>query len=96
VSAYVIFCLEKLDDPAALAEYRRLAGPTLEKFGAVFRVRRGEFEVLEGKPVLGVIMLEFPSMVAARAWYNSPEYQAALKHRLAASTSHAILCEGAS
>lgn len=96
MSAYAIFCVKNVTDPAGLAEYKRLAGPTMEKFGAVFRVVRGEFEVLEGEPLLSVVMLEFPSMAAAREWYRSPEYQAALKLRLAASSSQAVLCAGLS
>jgi uncharacterized protein (DUF1330 family) len=94
LNAYVIFYLKTVRDLAGLEEYRRLAGPALQKFGGVFRIRRGRFEVLEGDPVLSVVMLEFPSMEQARAWYDSAEYQAALKYRLAASGSQAVLCEG--
>ncbi|TBU94636.1 DUF1330 domain-containing protein [Phytopseudomonas dryadis] len=32
---------------------------------------------------------------AARAWYASPEYQAALPHRLQGSTGRMVLVEGA-
>jgi uncharacterized protein (DUF1330 family) len=94
MKAYVIFYVKSVRDLAALEEYRRIGGPTLEKFGAVFRVRRGRFEVLEGDPVLGVVMLEFASMEQARAWYGSEEYRVALKMRLDASSSQAVLCEG--
>jgi uncharacterized protein (DUF1330 family) len=94
VKAYVIFYLKSIRDLAVLEEYRKIGGPTLQKFGAVFRVRRGQFEVLEGDPVLGVVMLEFDSVERARAWYGSDEYQVALKLRLAASSSQAVLCEG--
>ena len=94
MKAYVIFYVKAVSDLAALEEYRKIGGPTLQKFGAVFRVRRGQFEVLEGDPVLGVVMLEFPSMEQARAWYRSEDYRAALKLRLAASSSQAVLCEG--
>jgi uncharacterized protein (DUF1330 family) len=94
MKGYVIFYVKTVRDLAGLEEYRRLAGPALQKFGAVFRIRRGRFEVLEGEPILGVVMLEFPSMELARTWYDSAEYQAALQYRLAASNSQAVLCEG--
>lgn len=94
MSAYVIFQVKEMRDPAGLEEYKRLATPTLARHGAKFRILRGEFEVLEGDPVLGVVMLEFPSMAEARAWYYSPEYQDAMKHRVAASSSLGVLCEG--
>jgi uncharacterized protein (DUF1330 family) len=94
MKGYVIFYLKAVRDLAGLEEYRRLAGPALQKFGGVFRVRRGRFEVLEGDPILGVVLVEFPSMDQARAWYDSAEYQQALRLRLAASGSQAVLCEG--
>jgi uncharacterized protein (DUF1330 family) len=93
LKAYVIFFVESVHDLARLEEYRRVARPTLQEYGAEFRVVRGRFEVLEGDPVSGVVMLEFASMERARAWYHSPEYQTALKHRLAASSSRTVLCE---
>ena len=40
-------------------------------------------------------MIEFESYETALACYNSPEYQAALKYRLAASTGHFAIVEGA-
>jgi uncharacterized protein (DUF1330 family) len=94
MKAYVVFYMKTVHDRQALEEYRKIGGPTLQKFGAVFRVRRGAFEVLEGDPILGVVMLEFPSMEQARAWYRSDDYQVALKLRLGASSSQAVLCEG--
>jgi uncharacterized protein (DUF1330 family) len=93
VKAYVIFYVKTVRDLAGLEEYRKAGGTTLQKFGGVFRARRGRFEVLEGDPILGVVMLEFPSMDQARAWYESDEYQFALKLRVAASSSQAVLCE---
>jgi uncharacterized protein (DUF1330 family) len=94
MKAYVIFYVKSVSDLAGLEEYRRRAGPALQKAGGTFRIRRGRFEVLEGEPILGVVMLEFPSMEQARAWYDSAEYQEPLKLRLASSTSQAVLCEG--
>lgn len=40
MSAYVIFYVKNVTDPAGLAEYKRLAGPTLKQFGGEFRVLR--------------------------------------------------------
>ncbi|SDA36969.1 DUF1330 domain-containing protein, partial [Sphingomonas sp. NFR15] len=44
----------------------------------------------------GVVVLEFPSVEEARAWYQSPGYQAALQHRLKATTYRVIITEGVS
>jgi uncharacterized protein (DUF1330 family) len=93
MSAYLIVYIEAVTDPARLAEYRRIAGPTLQPHGAEFRVRNGKFETLEGAPPQAVIMLEFPSMQAAKTWYESPQYQEALEHRHAGARCHAVLVE---
>jgi uncharacterized protein (DUF1330 family) len=94
MSAYLIVYIESVTDPARFAEYRRIAGPTLQQHGAQFRVRNGKFETLEGAAPQGIVMLEFPSMQAAKTWYESPQYQEALQHRHAGAVCHAVLVEG--
>jgi uncharacterized protein (DUF1330 family) len=54
----------------------------------------GAVEVLEGPPVDGVVVVEFPDMAAARAWYDSPEYQDAKAHRLKAADYRVMLVQG--
>ena len=53
----------------------------------------GTHEVLEGDKTEGVVIAEFPSMEAARAWYNSPAYQEAREHRLKGAIYRGILVE---
>jgi uncharacterized protein (DUF1330 family) len=48
----------------------------------------GEFELKR------LIILEFPSMEAARAFYESPEYAPLLKLRLESAPSKMVLVEG--
>lgn len=93
--AYVIVLMEEISDPGALDEYRRLALPALAEREVAFRIRRGEFEVREGDPIESVVMLEFPTMSDARAWYDSPEYQAALAERRKGVKCHVIMAQGA-
>ncbi|MET0987485.1 MAG: DUF1330 domain-containing protein [Steroidobacteraceae bacterium] len=94
MSAYVVVLVESIKDPAALKEYRRIGGPTLQQFNAKPRVLNGPFEVLEGKPLQGVVVLEFDTMEQAKAWYNSPAYQEAVQHRFKAATCQAVLVQG--
>jgi uncharacterized protein (DUF1330 family) len=94
MSAYVIFVVNKVNDPAGLAEYRRLGVPSLAGTNAKFLVRPGPMTTLEGPPAEAVVMLEFPTKAEAEEWYNSPLYQEAMKHRLAASECQAYLVEG--
>jgi len=95
MTAYVIADIT-VTNPDGYAPYRPLAGASVAQYGGRFIARGGTVEPLEGgwKPSR-VVIIEFPSMDAARKWYHSPEYQHALKIRLENSTGRVILTEGA-
>lgn len=95
MAAYVIADVN-VTDPKGYDEYRKMVPPTIAKYGGRFLVRGGACEVKEGgwKPSR-VIVLEFPSMEQARAWYHSQEYAPALALRLKAASAKLILVEGA-
>jgi uncharacterized protein (DUF1330 family) len=93
--AYAIAVVSDARDPEALVEYRRRNTPTVEAHGGRFLVRGGAVEVLEGAwSPLRVVVMEFPDMAAARAWYASDEYQAIAPIRQGASDTDIILVEG--
>jgi uncharacterized protein (DUF1330 family) len=94
MTAYVIADIT-ITNPEGYAPYRKLAGESTAKFGGKFIVRGGAVESLEGgwNPSR-VVIIEFPSMEAARNWYNCPEYQEALKIRVENSTGRLIMVEG--
>ena len=94
MAAFVIVIMSKTTDPSELEEYRRIGVPSLKETNVKFRVRPGPVEVLEGDPVEAIVMLEFPTLEEAKAWYSSPVYQEALKHRHAGAKCHAFLVEG--
>lgn len=95
MTAYVIADIV-VTNPDGYAPYRPLAAATMEQHGGKFIARGGAVTPLEGGwSPSRLVIIEFPSMAAARAWYDSPEYQSALKLRLANSTGRAILVEGA-
>ena len=54
----------------------------------------GAIETLEGDAPDGIILLEFPNADAAKAWYYSDAYQAAMQHRKLAASYRAIMFEG--
>lgn len=84
-------------DPEALQQYRTRAAGTFAKFGGRYRVRAGAAkEVLEGEWPQMVVVVEFPDMEHARAWYRSPEYGEALAFRDKALTRNLIIVEGVS
>ncbi len=93
---FVIVQVSEIHDPEAYARYRPLAGETVARHGGAFIVRGGAAERLEGEGECGrVVVIEFPSVDAAKRWYNSPEYQDALAIRLAASIGSLMIVEGA-
>lgn len=93
--AYMIFMREEpVRDPAAMAEYMRLNRENTGDFALKPLVVYGATEAVEGKAPDGVIVLEFPSVDHAKAWYGSPGYQAALPHRMKAADYRAFIVEG--
>ena len=99
MSAYMIVYRETpVRDADAIAAYsqrnRANAEDWRERFGIAPLAAYGKVEVLEGAAPDGVVVLRFPSMEQARAWYDSPEYQEAAKLRVAAADWRVVLVEG--
>jgi uncharacterized protein (DUF1330 family) len=95
MAAYVIADVT-VKDPEAYAEYRRQVPATVAKHGGRFLVRGGAWESIEGDWRPGrVVVIEFPDLAAARAWYGSQEYAPLITLRQRASAGHLILVEGA-
>ena len=94
--AYLILDI-RVKDPDEYATYREAAQGTLEPYGGRYLVRGGEIEVVEGDwSPERLVVVEFPSVQHAHDWYQSPEYQKALPHRLRAAPSNTVLVEGVS
>jgi uncharacterized protein (DUF1330 family) len=94
MAAYVIMDV-KVQDAAGYEEYRRAGSPSVPQHGGKYIVRGGRVDVLEGdSPPSRIIVIEFPTVDQAKRWYNSPEYQAALKGRLRTADSKVLIVEG--
>ena len=92
--AYVVVDIE-VTDPAAFEEYRKGVPATIAQYGGRYVVRGGRTETLEGSwQPKRLVVLEFPSVEAARRWYTSPEYRPLLALRLKASKGSLVLVEG--
>lgn len=81
-------------DPEIYDEYRRLNAAPLAEFGARFIVRGGPQQVREGQVRARTVVIEFPSLQAAQACFDSPAYQAALAVRSPVSTADMVIVEG--
>jgi uncharacterized protein (DUF1330 family) len=94
MAAYVIVEID-IVDPTGYAEYKKLAGATVEKYGGKYIVRGGAVETLEGdwKPNR-IVVLEFDSVQRAKDWLNCEEYREPRKMRHRTAKTKMIVVEG--
>ena len=76
--AYWISCYRSVSNPAALADYAKLAGPAIQAGGGRFLARGGALKVYEAGVEQRTVLIEFDSMADAVATYESDAYKAAL------------------
>jgi uncharacterized protein (DUF1330 family) len=94
MSAYLLVEIE-ITDPETFEEYKRLVAPTIAAFGGRYLARGGELAPLEGGWEPGrLVIIEFPSMEGARAWWDSETYESLKPMRLASARSRLLLVEG--
>ncbi len=92
--AYVIVNVD-VHDPVRYEDYKKMVPPTLEPYGGRFIVRGGRVRPREGTwAPKRFVILEFPDVARANAWYDSPEYAPARALRQATSTADLVIVEG--
>lgn len=95
MAAYVIGDIA-VKNPELYAEYRKQVPATIEKFGGRFAVRGGNHERVEGDwQPSRIVVLEFPDVTAAKAWYYSKEYAPLIELRKKAADGSIVIVEGA-
>ncbi|MEV7288294.1 DUF1330 domain-containing protein [Streptomyces sp. NPDC093252] len=75
VTAYAIARLHNPAPHADVAEYIERISGTFEPYGGRFLVHGVRHEVTEGEWPGAVVVIGFPGMTAARAWWDSAEYR---------------------
>jgi uncharacterized protein (DUF1330 family) len=94
MAAYFIVNLD-VEDRAKFERYRAEVPAVIEKHGGRYLVRGGELHPVEGDFGLKrLVVLEFPSLEAARRFYASPEYAPLLRLRQESAASDIVLVEG--
>jgi uncharacterized protein (DUF1330 family) len=92
--AYVISEVEILDEPLA-NRYRELAAASIAEHGGRYLARGAAGDVVEGVATgRRLVIVEFPSMARARAWYESASYAEALRLRATALDRRLTFVEG--
>jgi len=76
--AYWITCYREVSDPAKLAAYAKLAGPSIEAGGGRFLARGTAAHAYEAGKSERTVVIEFDSVAHAIAVHDSPSYQEAL------------------
>jgi uncharacterized protein (DUF1330 family) len=75
-------------------DYLENVEATFKPYGGKWLVLGEHDEVMEGAWPGGVVLMEFPDMAAAKAWYSSPEYQQIIGQRTRNVISDLILVDG--
>ncbi|GGL20246.1 DUF1330 domain-containing protein [Deinococcus radiotolerans] len=92
--AYVIVNTRVLD-PTRIQQYRHLAEQSIQQFGGRYLARGGALSVLEGSyQPERMVLVEFPTLDRAQAWYASEGYAEARRARAGIAEFEMILVEG--
>ena len=93
-SGYIIANVE-VTNPAQYEEYKKWSSVAMQVHHAEVCVRGGKVEVLEGdwQPAR-MVVLKFPSVEAAKAFNDSPEYGKARAARAGAAIMRMVCVEG--
>jgi uncharacterized protein (DUF1330 family) len=76
---YWICFYRSISNPAALAEYAKLAGPAIQSGGGRFLVRGTPAKTYEAGKDQRTVVIEFDSVPQATSTYESKAYQTALR-----------------
>ena len=92
--AYLIADVD-VTDPVGYADYTRDIVATVQAHGGRYLARGGRSAVLEGDwTPRRLVLIEFPSAEALRAWYESPEYAPLIALRQRTARARLIAVEG--
>jgi uncharacterized protein (DUF1330 family) len=92
--AFMVFIREKTLNQRELEAYSAKIRGTLEGHPIKILAAYGRHVTLEGAEAEGVVIAEFPTLEAARAWYDSPAYQEVAQHRFRGAIYRGLIVEG--
>ncbi|AWE51095.1 MULTISPECIES: DUF1330 domain-containing protein [Streptomyces] len=92
--AYAIAHLRDVTPHAEVAEYIDRITATFEPYGGRFLVHGTAHETVEGDWPGAVVMIAFPTLAEARAWWESPAYREIAPLRTRHARGDIILVDG--
>jgi uncharacterized protein (DUF1330 family) len=94
MSAYAVAHLRRVNVGPEIVEYIARIDSTLEPYDGRFLIHGGPVDRLDGEWSGDLIVIEFPNLENAHAWYASPEYQSILRLRTDNSDGDAFIVDG--
>lgn len=92
--AYIIIRIAA-DEPGLLKDYQMAAPAIIEKYHGRFLARGGQVVTLEGPTESRrVVIIEFPTLADAEAFYHSPQYTEARRLREGIATAEVVAVDG--
>jgi uncharacterized protein (DUF1330 family) len=93
---YLVATLD-VRDAEAYAPYREQVPEIIARHGGRYLVRGGAFQTLEGEVSFSrLVVVEFPSVEATRAFYDDPDYRRIIHHRTDNAVGTLVIAEGCS
>lgn len=93
MSAYVVVHVE-VTDPEKYPEYARQTMATAAPYGGEFLAKGGAQSVWEGTAKPRTVLIAFPNVAQAEAWFTSSEYAAIKPLGVATSKRDILVVEG--
>jgi uncharacterized protein (DUF1330 family) len=95
VSAYVV-AETQVTDPSRVSDYLEAARPSIARHGGRYLTSTTAVNALEGEwpAAARLVIIEFPDVAAAIAWYESPDYAHALAIRETALDRRLLVVNG--
>lgn len=82
-------------DPATFQKYAEKVPGTIAQYGGHYVIRGGKFDSIEGDAPKRFVVIQFDSAAKAKAWEDSPEYDAIKLIRHSSAKSRVFIIEGA-
>jgi uncharacterized protein (DUF1330 family) len=82
-------------DPATFKEYAEKAPGTIAASNGHYIIRGGKSVSIEGEPPKRFVVIQFDSVEKAKAWEDSPAYDAIKPIRHSSAKSRVFIIEGA-
>ena len=90
----MVFTRERMRDEKEYEVYKQKNRVAMQGHPIKRHVLYGEYKMLEGPEVQGVVILEFPTVADAEAYYDSPAYREAREHRFKGADYRVLIVEG--